>query len=129
MGSRVVISVESVSCEAASQHEKAVYPSSCYRLYKLLAGVRVEGGSQQLTNPLVTPASVVMTVTSTQTSPHVLVVWRPDMHTYTAHIMQEVDAASAGPTTCKMNNADLPKVVVQGLGKAIQLWQEDKHVS
>lgn len=62
-----------------------------------------------------------------QTSPHVLVVWRPDLHTYTAHIMQKTNASV--PTTCKMNNADLPKVVVQGLGKAVQLWQEDVHVS
>ncbi len=31
--------------------------------------------------------------------------------------------------TCKINNVDLPKVVAQGLGKAIEIWQEDVHVS
>jgi hypothetical protein len=62
-----------------------------------------------------------------QSSPHVLVVWRPDLHTYTAHITRKVDGSA--PVTAKMNNVDLPKVVVQGLGKAIQLWQEDVHVS
>lgn len=61
-----------------------------------------------------------------QESPHVLVVWRPDLHSYTAHITKEVN--SSGPANSKMNNADLPKIVGQGLGKAIQLWQEDVHV-
>lgn len=62
-----------------------------------------------------------------QSSPHLLVVWRPDLHTYTAHITSKVNGSAA--VTAKMNNVDLPKVVVQGLGKAIQLWQEDVHVS
>lgn len=62
-----------------------------------------------------------------QSSPHLLVVWRPDLHTYTAHLMHKVNGSAA--VNAKMNNADLPRVVVQGLGKAIQLWQEDVHVS
>lgn len=55
-----------------------------------------------------------------------LVVWRPDLHSYTAHITKEVNIT--GPASSKMNNADLPKIVGQGLGKLIQLWQEDVHV-
>ena len=54
-------------------------------------------------------------------------VWRPDLNTYTAHIMERAETST--PATCKMNNADVPKIIVQGLGKAIQLWQEDVHVS
>jgi hypothetical protein len=55
------------------------------------------------------------------------VVWRPDLHTYSAHLMSKVNGSA--PVNAKMNNADLPKIVGQGLGKAIQLWQEDVHVS
>lgn len=62
-----------------------------------------------------------------QSSPHLLVVWRPDLHTYTATLISKVNGSA--PVNAKMNNADLPKIVGQGLGKAIQLWQEDVHVS
>lgn len=62
-----------------------------------------------------------------QLSPHVLIVWRPDLHSYTAHITRNVNGTA--PVTCKINNIDLPKFVAQGLGKAIQIWQEDVHVS
>jgi hypothetical protein len=63
-----------------------------------------------------------------QVAPHTLIVWRPDLHTYTAHLTHSLNS-TAGTAHAKMNNADLPKVVGQGLGKAIQLWQEDVHVS
>jgi hypothetical protein len=63
-----------------------------------------------------------------QVSPHTLIVWRPDLHTYTAHLTHSLNS-TAGAAHAKMNNANLPKVVGQGLGKAIQLWQEDVHVS
>lgn len=62
-----------------------------------------------------------------QLSPHVLIVWRPDLHSYTAHITRKVNGSA--PVTVKINNVDLPNFVAQGLGKAIQLWQEDVHVS
>lgn len=62
-----------------------------------------------------------------QLSPHVLIVWRPDLKTYTAHITQQLDGAA--PINVTINNADVPKPIVQGLGKTLQLWQEDVHVS
>jgi hypothetical protein len=62
-----------------------------------------------------------------QVLPHVLIVWRPDLHSYTAHITHKVNGSA--PVTAKINNVDLPNFVAQGLGKAIQLWQEDVHVS
>lgn len=62
-----------------------------------------------------------------QSTPNLLVVWRPDLHTYTASLLSKVNGSAK--VNAKMNNADLPKIVGQGLGKAIQLWQEDVHVS
>jgi hypothetical protein len=68
----------------------------------------------------------VVAHTCWQVTPHVLVVWRPDLKTYTAHLTSEANSSAA--ITGTINNADVPKAIVQGLGKAIQVWQEDVHV-
>jgi hypothetical protein len=61
-----------------------------------------------------------------QESPHVLVIWRPDLHQYTAYITKEVDASV--PSTGGIINLDLPKIATQALGLSLGAWQADLKV-
>jgi hypothetical protein len=61
-----------------------------------------------------------------QESPHVLVIWRPDLHQYTAYVTKEVDASV--PSTGGIINLDLPKIATQALGLSLGAWQADLKV-
>ncbi|KAF6262091.1 hypothetical protein COO60DRAFT_690109 [Scenedesmus sp. NREL 46B-D3] len=56
-------------------------------------------------------------------SPHVLVIWRPDLHQYTAYVTKEV--AASVPSTGGIINLDLPKLATQALGLSLAAWQAD----
>lgn len=62
-----------------------------------------------------------------QVSPHVLVVWRPDLQLYTGFITQELPVSV--PRTGNMQQLDFPPFVARVLGKSLQVWQADVHVS
>lgn len=64
--------------------------------------------------------------TAPQESPHVLVIWRPDLHQYTAYVTKEVDASV--PSTGGIINLDLPKIATQALGLSLGAWQADLKV-
>jgi hypothetical protein len=57
----------------------------------------------------------------------VLVIWRPDLHQYTAYVTKEVDASV--PSTGGIINLDLPKIATQALGLSLGAWQADLKVS
>lgn len=61
-----------------------------------------------------------------QESPHVLVVWRPDLEQYTAYVTREVPTSV--PTTGGIMAMDLPKVLAQGVGLSLAAWQADIKV-
>ncbi len=65
-------------------------------------------------------------LTPVQESPHVLVVWRPDLAQYTAYVTREVPTSV--PATGGIMSMDLPKFVAQGLGLSIAAWQADVKV-
>ncbi|GBF95589.1 FAD FMN-containing dehydrogenase [Raphidocelis subcapitata] len=55
-------------------------------------------------------------------SPRALVVWRPDMHKYTAVLLSEVPASE--PTTGATQTIELPKLVASGFGTMVRTWEE-----
>eukprot|EP00879_Flechtneria_rotunda_P021038 GHRR01022162.1.p1 GENE.GHRR01022162.1~~GHRR01022162.1.p1 ORF type:complete len:385 (+),score=112.10 GHRR01022162.1:332-1486(+) len=60
-------------------------------------------------------------------TPHVLIVWRPDLRQYTSHMTKQVDVSV--PKLGGILDLLLPRIAAEALGWSLAAWQADRDVS